>query len=106
MKALILAAGFGNRMRPLTNTVHKTLLSINGEAIIDRIVSGLLENGITRAVVVTGYRVDDLVSHLEASFPDVEFEFVHNPRYQETNNIYSMALAFEQIEIDDGMCFA
>ncbi len=101
MKALILAAGFGNRMRPLTNTVHKTLLSINGEAIIDRIVSGLLENGITRAVVVTGYRVDDLVSHLEASFPDVEFEFVHNPRYQETNNIYSMALAFEQIEIDD-----
>ncbi len=101
MKALILAAGIGNRMRPLTNKVHKTLLTVNGEAIIDRIIFGLLENGITRMVVVTGYRVDELVSHLQYKFPAVDFEFVHNPRFRETNNIYSMALAFEQIDIDD-----
>ena len=68
MKALILAAGIGNRMRPLTNKVHKTLLTVNGEAIIDRIIFGLLENGITRMVVVTGYRVDELVSHLQYKF--------------------------------------
>lgn len=101
MKALILAAGFGNRMRPLTDGTHKTLLKIAGQPIIDRIVSGLIDNNVIRIVVVTGYRSEELVSHLTDTFPGVEFEFVHNPRYRETNNIYSMALAFENIVIDD-----
>jgi histidinol-phosphate/aromatic aminotransferase/cobyric acid decarboxylase-like protein/choline kinase len=103
MKALILAAGFGNRMRPLTDHIHKTLLKVNGQAIIDRIVSGLVENGITRIVVVTGYRAEELTDHLRDRFSGVSFEFVHNARYRETNNIYSMALAFEQIALDDDL---
>lgn len=101
MKALILAAGFGNRMRPLTNNAHKTLLKVNGEAIIDRIMAGLVDNGIRKAVIVTGYRATELTDHLRESFTNVQFEFVHNARYEETNNIYSMALAFEQIEFDE-----
>jgi len=101
MKALILAAGFGNRMRPLTDHKHKTLLEVDGRAIIDRIVSGLIENGVHRIVVVTGYRSEELVDHLRKHFKKVAFEFVHNPRYRETNNIYSMALAFEQMTIDE-----
>lgn len=101
MKALILAAGFGNRMRPLTNDIHKTLLQVGGQAIIDRIVLGLIDNGITHAVIVTGYRADDLIGHLTHTFPQMVFEFVHNARYAETNNIYSMALAFEAIVLDD-----
>ena len=101
MKALILAAGFGNRMRPLTDHKHKTLLEVDGRAIIDRIVSGLIENDVHRIVVVTGYRSEELVDHLRKHFKKVAFEFVHNPRYRETNNIYSMALAFEQMTIDE-----
>lgn len=101
MKALVLAAGFGNRMRPLTDHIHKTLLKVNGEAIIDRIVSGLVQNAVTDVVVVTGYRADELVAHLRRGFPSVNFQFVHNERYAETNNIFSMSLALEQMAIDD-----
>ncbi len=101
MKALILAAGFGNRMRPLTNNIHKTLLVVDGQTIIDRIVAGLLDNRISNIVVVTGYRAEELTGHLTRTFPQATFEFVHNERYAETNNIYSMALAFEQIALDD-----
>jgi histidinol-phosphate/aromatic aminotransferase/cobyric acid decarboxylase-like protein/choline kinase len=101
MKAIVLAAGYGNRMRPLTDTVHKTLLSVAGETIIDRIVSSLDENGVTDIVVVTGYRADELGAHLRTAHPQARFTFVHNPRYRETNNIYSLALAMNEIEIDD-----
>ena len=94
MKGLILAAGFGNRMSPLTNNTHKTLLKINGEAIMDRIVLSLIQNGINKIIIVTGYRAEELTNHLQKNFPKIEFEFVHNERYRETNNIFSLALAF------------
>jgi histidinol-phosphate/aromatic aminotransferase/cobyric acid decarboxylase-like protein/choline kinase len=101
MKALILAAGFGNRMRPLTDNLHKTLLKVSGRSIIERIVAGLLDNGISHIVVVTGYRADELTDYLLSTFPNVKFEFVNNPKYRVTNNIYSMALAFESINFND-----
>jgi histidinol-phosphate/aromatic aminotransferase/cobyric acid decarboxylase-like protein/choline kinase len=101
MKGLILAAGFGNRMSPLTDNTHKTLLKINGEAIMNRIVSSLIQNGVNKIVIVTGYRAEELRNHLHTHFPKTEFEYVHNARYRETNNIFSLALAFEQIALDD-----
>lgn len=101
MKAIILTAGFGNRMRPLTDTAHKTLLKIGDETIIERIINGLLTNGINDIVVVTGYLADTLKSYLLERYPQVNFTFVHNARFRETNNIYSLALAMNAIEIDD-----
>jgi len=101
MKALILAAGLGNRMRPLTDTVHKTLLKIGDETIIERIINGLKANGIRNIVIVTGYRADELKQFLLGRYAQINFTFVNNPRYRETNNIFSLALAFNEIEIDD-----
>ena len=100
MKAIILAAGYGNRMRPLTDTCHKTMLTVAGKTIIGRIIDGLIENGISDIVVVTGYRAEELTSYLKVTYPGIVFSFVHNEKYKETNNIYSMALAFEHITID------
>ncbi len=100
MKAIILAAGFGNRMRPLTDAQHKTMLMVAGKTIIGRIVEGLLANGITDMAVVTGYRAVELTGYLTGEFKNVNFTFVHNAKYRETNNIYSMALAFESLTID------
>ncbi len=99
MKAIILAAGFGNRMSPLTDNKHKTLIEVNGQTIIDRIIHSLLLNQVNHIVIVTGYRSEDLVSFVQNRYEQATFEFVHNPRYRETNNVYSLALAFEQIEI-------
>ena len=103
MKALILAAGYGYRMRPLTDGCHKTLLPVAGRPIIQRIVDGLLDNGISQIVVVTGYRQEDLVGFLTATYPDLPLTFVHNPRYRETNNVCSMALALEEMTIDSDL---
>lgn len=88
-------------MRPLTDVVHKTLLKIGNETIIERIINGLQANGITNIVVVTGYRADELKQYLLSRYGQINFTFVNNPRYRETNNIYSMALAFNEIEIND-----
>jgi len=101
MKAIVLAAGYGRRMRPLTDTTHKTLLRVGGKTIIGRIVEGLVANGIQDIVVVTGYRAHEVQEHLKSKYPDIGFRFVENTRYAETNNIYSMALAFEEGQIDD-----
>ncbi len=100
MKAIILTAGYGRRMQPLTNTTHKTLLKIGEESIIERIINGLVTNGINEVVIVTGYLKDELTDYLLDKFPTIQFTFVHNEIYDTTNNIYSMALAFEQVEID------
>lgn len=100
MKAVILAAGYGNRMRPLTDDCHKTMLTVGGRTIIARILDGLALNGITDIVVVTGYRAEELTTYLTASFPQHSFTFINNERYRETNNIYSLALAFDGMTID------
>jgi histidinol-phosphate/aromatic aminotransferase/cobyric acid decarboxylase-like protein/choline kinase len=100
MKAIILAAGYGNRMRPLTDNTHKTLLTIAGETIIGRILDGLCDNGITDFVIVTGYRHKELMDYCSSHYPRCSIQYVYNERFRETNNIFSMSLAFEQITID------
>ena len=54
MRAIILAAGYGRRMRPLSDTTHKTLLQVAGKTIIGRIMDGLIANGIRETAIVTG----------------------------------------------------
>jgi histidinol-phosphate/aromatic aminotransferase/cobyric acid decarboxylase-like protein/choline kinase len=101
MKAIILAAGYAKRMRPLTNNTHKTLLNVGSVPVINRIVDGLIENNIVDIVVGTGYMAEELKLHLKNTYPSLNFTFVFNDRYQETNNIYSLAQIFSTIEIDD-----
>ncbi len=100
MKAIILAAGIGNRMMPLTQESHKTLLKIGGTSIIDRIINSLRANNIFEIVIVTGYLKNQLINHITHTHNDINFKFVNNPRFKETNNIFSLSMAFEQIEID------
>ena len=101
MKAIILAAGYGNRMRPLTDTTHKTLLRIGGQTLIGRILEGLRAHAVTDIVVVTGHLAEQLEEALTTTYPDLTFTFVRNLRYRETNNIYSLALAFEALDFDE-----
>jgi len=100
MIAIILAAGYGNRMRPLTDNEHKTLLKINNITIIDNIIDSLVTNSINKVVIVTGYRADELKKYLLDNYNDVNFQFVHNKDFRKTNNIFSLSLAFKKIEID------
>lgn len=101
MKAVILTAGYGNRMRPLTDKTHKTLLIVNNKTIIDGIIDSLLDYHIREIVIVTGYLSERLESYLVSKYHNASFRFVHNQRYRETNNIYSLSLAMGVMEIDD-----
>ena len=100
MIAIILAAGYGNRMRPLTDNEHKTLLKINDITIIDNIIDSLIDNAVNNIVVVTGYRSEELKNYLLNNYKDVNFQFVNNKDFKTTNNIYSLSLAFKNIKID------
>jgi histidinol-phosphate/aromatic aminotransferase/cobyric acid decarboxylase-like protein/choline kinase len=100
-RAVILAAGVGRRMRPLTETTHKALLEIAGRSLLSGLVEQLTRVGAREVVVVTGHCAEQVTDHLRAHHPGVVFTFVHNDRFAETNNIFSLALAFEQLVRSD-----
>jgi histidinol-phosphate/aromatic aminotransferase/cobyric acid decarboxylase-like protein/choline kinase len=98
MQAIILAAGYGRRMRPLSDTCHKALLSVGGRTILSRIVSELLTLDVSMVNVVTGYQAADVKEHLTVEYPGAPLRFIHNERFAETNNIVSLALALDSLE--------
>ncbi len=97
---IILAAGYGRRMRPLSYHTHKTLLQIGNKTVLQRIIDSLLEFNISDINIVTGYQELEIKNYLQKTYPLLKFNYISNPRYAETNNIYSLALAFEYLKID------
>lgn len=104
MRPLILAAGLGRRMRPLSGASHKTLLPLDDrQTILSRILRGLVDEGFREATIVTGYRAEEVQQHALAVAPEIAFTFIQNTRYAETNNIQSVALAFRECDMSDGI---
>ena len=99
MKALILAAGLGNRLRPLTETIPKSMVSVNGIPMIDRMIDRLEEAGINEIVVVSGYLSSVLKEHLANSSSKAaqRAEVVFNDRYSDWGNFYSVLVAKEKL---------
>ena len=64
MQAVILAAGEGSRLRPLTRSKPKAMLPVANRPIIEYVIDALLENGIREIVVVVGYRKEEVIRHL------------------------------------------
>lgn len=96
MIALLLNSGLGSRMGDETREHPKCMTSITEkETIISWQVKLLERVGITEAVVTTGHLSDMLEDYLLSLDTPIRFHFVHNPRYRETNYIYSMYLAKE-----------
>ncbi len=91
--AVLLAAGTGSRLKPLTNDAPKCLSEVNGTAILERLVRCLSENGFKHLIVVVGYLDQRVREFLEGSSGEMTVEYVVNPRYSTTNNLYSLWLA-------------
>ncbi|MBL4867017.1 MAG: phosphocholine cytidylyltransferase family protein [Pseudomonadales bacterium] len=96
--ALLLAAGTGSRLHPLTLNAPKCLTEVGGRPILGRLVENLRSQGITRLVVVTGYLQSCVRAFLEINKGDMQVDYVFNPIYQTTNNIYSLWLARQAIQ--------
>lgn len=102
MQAIILAAGMGRRLRELTKDNTKCMVRVNGEPLIDRLLRQLSKLGLSRVVIVVGHKRENLVSHIGDRYDDVlNIEYVENPIYDKTNNIYSLALAKDKLVEDD-----
>ena len=95
--ALLLAAGTGNRLRPLTTNAPKCLTEVAGRSILGRVVNNLRAQGIERLVVVVGYKGDRIREFLSHYADSLRIDYVYNPDYRTTNNIYSLWLARQQI---------
>ena len=102
MKALILAAGLGARMGVLTENLPKCMVKVTEEeTIIDRQLRQLSQAGITEIVITTGAHGKILEDHCKSlDMPALQINFVENPRFQETNYIYSIYLARELLADD------
>jgi choline kinase len=100
MNAVILAAGVASRLRPLTDSVPKCLLPVGGRSILHRTLTNLVDEGIRRVVIVTGYRAAQIREAVAAEFPRLDAVFIHNPVYETTNNMYSLWLAREALASD------
>jgi len=93
--AVILVAGVGSRLRPITDTRPKALAPVGSETILGRAVRLLLEFGISRLILATGYREDAVREALAGLAAEVTF--CPNPRYDSTQNSVSLALCREAV---------
>lgn len=88
--AIIVAAGMGKRMRPLTLDTPKPLIKVNGVRMIDTVIEALHTNGIYEIYIVTGY-LKEKFSCLEKEYPGVKL--IENPYFERCNNISSLYVA-------------
>ncbi len=91
--ALLLAAGTGSRLLPLTKKSPKCLTLVNEKSILERLVNNLTKQGFTRLVIVTGYEKECIMDFLGNKSGNLTIEYINSPLYRSTNNIYSLWLA-------------
>lgn len=98
MKALILAAGIGSRLRPETDTKPKCLVTIKGDiTILDTQIESVLESGIKEIVIIIGYRGQKIKEHINNKYKNMDIRFVENNEYKTTNNMFSFLLAHDEL---------
>lgn len=101
MKALILNSGLGHRMGDITKTHPKCMTEIyENETILSRQLKLLAKAGIKEVVMTTGYYDDVLINYCKSLKLPIEFTFIKNPIYAETNYIYSIYCAKEELDDD------
>lgn len=96
--ALLLAAGMGSRLSPLTDSTAKCLVGLSGISILERLIRTLGSYGFTRLVVVVGHESDSIQDYLGDRSGDISISYITSTCYRTTNNIYSLWLAREVID--------
>jgi L-glutamine-phosphate cytidylyltransferase len=108
MKAIILAAGQGTRIRATHGEQPKCLITVNRDnwTILDQHIHSSLIAGVTDVGIVVGYEKDQIIRHVTKRWGSLNhYTFIENPRFAETNNIYSLWLGRDWLKSDSFVAF-
>ena len=100
MQAVILAAGQGTRLRPLTDHRPKCLVEVQGKPMLQYQLEALSAAGVRECIMVVGHRAQQVRTYFGRSFRGVSITYVENEIYDRTNNIYSLWLARDRVTDD------
>ena len=93
MKAIILAAGMGTRLLPITLSVPKCLVPVNSKPILEHQLDALLKAGVRDTILVVGYLSELIFDKYGTRYGGMNIHYVRNQIYDRTNNLYSLWLA-------------
>lgn len=98
---VLLAAGQGSRLRPLTDTTPKSMLDIGGKTILETILDPLLDGPRREIVIVTGFESQKLSDFVQATYPSYDIRAVLNERYAVDTNILSTQVGVDALRSPD-----
>lgn len=101
MKAVILAAGLGTRLHPITLNKPKCLVKVAGEPIIGHQITAYQSAGISDFVIIGGYKVSMLKEYCKKQFGEIDLTIIENKDFSTTNNMYSLYLAKDMLKGQD-----
>ena len=105
MQAVILAAGMGKRLKELTQNSTKCMVKVNGQTLIERMLTQIEKRDFSKIVIVVGYEGQKLIDYISTLNIKKPIVYVENPIYDKTNNIYSLSLAKDYLCEEDTMLF-
>ena len=91
MKAVILAAGMGTRLWPVTKDLPKGLIEIDGKSILERSLENLMLNGITEVIIVIGHCENLVIAKIGEKYNNMAIRYVYNGDYPRTGSMYSFS---------------
>lgn len=91
----------GRRLGELTRDNTKCMVEVNGIKLIDRTLTQLSRLSLNKVVIVTGYKGRELEAYVGSEYKGLKIEYIYNPVYDRTNNIYSLSLAKDRLQEDD-----
>lgn len=100
MKALILAAGFGKRLQPITNTIPKSMVEVNGTPLLVNALNHLTFLGIKDIGIVVGHMADYIIRAIGSEYNGATISYYENKKYLETNNVVSLYKAIDFCDDD------
>ena len=106
MKAVILAAGQGTRIRSVHGERPKCLIAVGDQTILDHQLEALSMAGVSEVAIVVGYKKEQILKHVGSRYDHVglSVQFIENRAFDSTNNIYSLWVAREWVQGDSFLC--
>lgn len=95
MKCIILAAGKSERLRSATNGAPKCLIELGEKTLLQRTIENVHAVGIQEIGIVLGYQAGLVKNHIKRLFPSSRIKFMTNPKFDSTNNAFSLLMARE-----------